>query len=357
MACFASVALLLLLPMRARELPAQPSRQVDDGTIIATLPCRLHSVAYDTYLQEIASAKEKAIAALDYSFQRMRRPSRGDSLEFQRSRDDEASVQAMPRERYELLFRSGRYQCERFTYRSDGLAVVGFRYSGAAYPGGKHPVIVYLRGGNREFGKLDEPWMRRFRAFLDSGYVVIGTQYRGNDGGDGREELGGADVRDVTNLLPLIRRDATLDTANVYLFGASRGGMMAYVAIRNGMRVNAAVVQAGPTRLAQQERLRPGMEAEVYAQVVPGWPKTRAAFYRDRSAIYWADRLTVPLLIVHGTKDWRVDPGDALAITSKLLAAGQRVELVMYEGDDHYLIDHRDDFDRRMFAWFAKFRR
>jgi len=349
------VALLALTG--AAAVNAQQPMRVDDGTMISSNTCHLHGLGHDAYALEITSAKAKAIAELDAGFARLRRPSPGDSLEYQRSRADEASVQAMPRERYESLFRSGRYQCERFTYRSDGLAVVGYRYAGAAHPSGKHPVLVFLRGGNREFGKLDEPWMRRFRAFLDSGYVVIGTQYRGNDGGEGREELGGADVRDVTNLLPLIRRDTTLDSANVYSFGASRGGMMAYLAIRNGMHVNAAVVQAGPTRLAQQEALRPGMEAEVYSQVVPGWPKSKAAFYRDRSAVYWADRLTVPLLIVHGTKDWRVDPGDALAITSQLLASGQRVELIMYEGGDHYLMDQRDDFDRRMFAWFARFRR
>jgi dipeptidyl aminopeptidase/acylaminoacyl peptidase len=312
---------------------------------------------HTAYTADHTAQQQALIAEIDSTFRTIRRPTAGDSAEYRRSREDAAAGQPMPAPRYDLLFRSGRYRCERIAYLSDGLRVIGYRYSGAAHASGRQPVILYLRGGNREFGKIDEPWMRRFRAFLDSGYVVLAPQYRGNDGGEGREEFGGKDVRDVLHLTPLVRRDSTLDPNNVYVFGASRGGMMAYLAIRDGLRVNAAVIQAGPTDLSRQERLRPGFEKEVYAPLVPGWPATRTAFYRDRSAVNWAERLNVPMLIVHGTKDWRVDPHDALALAAKLQRAGKRYELVMYEGDDHYIFDHRDDFDRRIFAWLTKFRR
>jgi dipeptidyl aminopeptidase/acylaminoacyl peptidase len=337
------------------SLQAQGARG-DDGQLISRNACRLHSLDHATYRGEYRRDQNVEIVAIDSAFRTLRRPTAADSNEYRRSRDDAAAGQPIPEARYDLLFRSGRYQCERIAYRSDGLKVIGYRYGGAPHHSGKHPVILFLRGGNREFGKVDEPWMRRFRVFLDSGYVVLATQYRGNDGGEGREELGGRDVHDVLNLVPLARGDSTLDHDNVYAFGVSRGGMMAYLAIRSGLAVRAAVIQAGPTDLARTEALRPGFEKEVYAPLVPGWPRTRAAFYADRSAIHWADRLNVPMLILHGTQDWRVDPQDALALATRLQRAGKRFELVMYEGDDHYLFANRDDVDRRMFAWFAKFR-
>jgi acetyl esterase/lipase len=348
-----ATALLVLVAPPAR---AQPS-QMTNGQLVSRSSCRLHALEYAAYAAEFSAQQQALLAETDSAFRAMRRPTAADTAEYRRSREDAVAGQPMPAPRYELLFRSGRYRCERIAYRSDGLKVMGYRYSGATHVSGRQPVILYLRGGNREFGKLDEPWMRRFRAFLDSGYVVLATQYRGNDGGEGREEFGGRDVRDVANLMPLVRNDSTLDTNNVYLFGASRGGMMTYLALRDGLSVNAAVIQAGPTDLSRQERLRPGFEKEVYAPLVPGWPSTRTAFYRDRSAVHWVDRLDVPMLIVHGTKDWRVDPQDAIDLAARLQRAGKRYELVMYEGDNHYIFDQRDDFDRRIFAWFSKFRR
>ena len=34
--------------------------------------------------------------------------------------------------------------------------------------------------------------------------MVVASQYRGNAGGEGKEEFGGKDVNDVLNLLPLL---------------------------------------------------------------------------------------------------------------------------------------------------------
>jgi dipeptidyl aminopeptidase/acylaminoacyl peptidase len=101
------------------------------------------------------------------------------------------------------------------------------------------PLIIYNRGGNREFSKLT-PWMQYgFYDFVSNGFVVIGSQYRGNDGGEGHEEFGGADVHDVVNLIPLAKSLGYVDMSNVFMFGESRGGMMTYLALTNNIAVNA----------------------------------------------------------------------------------------------------------------------
>src|SRR4029453_3397699 len=45
------------------------------------------------------------------------------------------------------------------------------------------------------------------------------SAYRGNDGGEGREEYGGVDVRDVLNLIPLARALGYIDMHNVFMLG------------------------------------------------------------------------------------------------------------------------------------------
>ena len=87
-------------------------------------------------------------------------------------------------------------------YLSDGLRVTGM----LAVPRGpgKYPCIILNRGGNLEFGAWTHASFAGFVGpLVDAGYVVIASQYRGNAGGEGKEEFGGADVDDVLNLIPL----------------------------------------------------------------------------------------------------------------------------------------------------------
>ena len=70
---------------------------------------------------------------------------------------------------------------EKIIYSSDGLKITGY----LAYPvlPDSLPVIIYNRGGNREFGALNPRKIAFILAKLaSSGYVVIGSQYRGTDG-------------------------------------------------------------------------------------------------------------------------------------------------------------------------------
>ncbi len=71
-------------------------------------------------------------------------------------------------------------RCFRITYVSDGLKVNG--YLVVPKKPGKYPCVIYNRGGNREFGKLDHGDYGYYMAQIASwGYVVVGSQYRGND--------------------------------------------------------------------------------------------------------------------------------------------------------------------------------
>lgn len=243
------------------------------------------------------------------------------------------------------------------TYSSDGLAVRGYL---AVPRGGEHlPCIIFNRGGNREFGALSDARAALLLGQLAGwGYVAVAGQYRGNGGGEGREEFGGRDVDDVLRLLDVLAEVPACDTDRIGMFGWSRGGMMTYEALRRTDRVKAAVVGAGVTDAAAMIAQRPEMES-VFSDLVPGWPESRDAALAARSVLRWVDELpaATPLLILHGTADWRVDPTQALDLAAALVRLHRPFRLVLFEGGDHGLSEHREESDRLVRTWFDRYLR
>lgn len=264
---------------------------------------------------------------------------------------------------------------ERIVYGSDGLEVEGFLALPSETPPAPLPCVIYNRGGNREFGALTAAraavWMGRIAR---RGYVVVASNYRGNGefgsveyppertcsegeaiGGRGREEFGGADLHDVLALIPLLESLPEADAQRIGLFGWSRGGMMTYLALKASDRFQAAIVGGGLSDMELSREDRPEMIEHVYAELIPGWEDEakRAAAIEARSAVRWADQLpaTTPILLLHGGADWRVAPSQALAMAQALLAARRPYRLVLFEGGDHGLTEHRAEVDRLIDQW------
>src|SRR5712691_7115675 len=98
---------------------------------------------------------------------------------------------------YEGAKNNRSIECLKIHYISDGLKVVGYIVRPRGTEGRRYPIIIYNRGGFLEIGKLDAWNLLDFYRLASDGFVILASQYRGNDGGEGREELGGADVNDV----------------------------------------------------------------------------------------------------------------------------------------------------------------
>ena len=184
------------------------------------------------------------------------------------------------------------------------------------------------------------------------GYVVLASQYRGNDGGEGKEEFGGADVNDVLNLVQAAEELPNVDVENKVMLGASRGGMMTYLAIKEGVDIKAAAVVGGITDLFNfyEERVVVrGMLDELV-----GDPEENRDAFEKRSAVYWPDQLDVPLLIMHGEDDWRVPVGQARELSSKLSRENANYEYVEYEDGQHGLSSYVKEYTDKTDQWFQQ---
>jgi dipeptidyl aminopeptidase/acylaminoacyl peptidase len=192
-----------------------------------------------------------------------------------------------------------------------------------------------------------------------AGYVIVASQYRGNGGGEGKEEFGGADVNDVLNLIPLLSSVPQADTARIGMFGWSRGGMMTYIALTKTARIKAAVVGSGVADLIETTKERPVFDSVVYPKLIPNYASNKEGSLKERSAFYLAEKInkTTPILILQGTADWRVNSRQVIDLTKKFYEVKQPFRFILYEGGEHSLAEHRADYLTQMINWFNTYLR
>lgn len=240
----------------------------------------------------------------------------------------------------------------RIVYKSQGHKVVG--YITEPKEGEKLPCIIFNRGGSNEFGMIkDESLFAGHNArFAYYGYICIASQYSGNDGSEGKDEHGGGDIEDMLNLYKILQKYSRADIKKVGMYGGSRGGMMTYIALSKVKWIKAAVVVAGLADLISQATYRPEM-TKKFKNMFGGSLLEK----KKRSAIYWPERFhkKTPILIMHGTADWRVNPLDSLVLAQKLYEQKVPYRLIVYEGADHGLDEFRKESINETFNWFDKY--
>ncbi len=242
------------------------------------------------------------------------------------------------------------FDCRVVTYASGGHTVSGYvvRLKAGA-TAGKSPLLVYNRGGNGEFGKLDA--LQLFTKLLPlakAGHVVVASQYRDAD------EFGGRDVEDVTRLIDLSLALPGVDANRIFLLGQSRGAMMSYLVARQRSDITAIATIGGVADLEARLVQRPEME-RVYRARIPGYDSNRQAALEARSALRWAEQLpaAMPVLLLHGEADERVGVEDARAMAERLRQLERPYKLIIYPGDNHGLQQNWRAARGEILDWFA----
>ena len=244
------------------------------------------------------------------------------------------------------------------TYASDGLAITGIEVLPHLNPDERIPLLIYNRGGSGNYGMLSPgqvsvlmaPFAQRMRC------AVLASNYRGNGGSDGADELGGGDVYDVLRLIELGKQQPWWDGKNLFLLGWSRGGMMTYLLLKHGVQANAAVVGAGLADLAQNFVRRPEM-LRVYEKFIPNFAAQKESLMQERSAVCWPEKINAPLLMLHGDADDRVFVEEARTLHAKLQALHKPVRYVEYAEGNHALKRHHKEWTSEAVAWFEQYRR
>ena len=257
---------------------------------------------------------------------------------------------------YEAARRDRRFELRRWRYRSDSLAVVAYAYRRKPVAGGRpqrRPAVIYCRGSYLQDGMSPASIVVLYR-LAEAGFFPVAPQYRGSEGGEGRDEMGGRDVRDVTALVELLQRDPGVDPNRIYVYGESRGGMMAYQAARDGARVRAIATVGAFTDMDTLLAHDP-VSAKAAPQIWPDWPAHAAAISERRSAIRWVEKVRVPTLVLVGQFDTRVSPAEGERFVAALKKQGVPAEFRMVENASHTIGERSKTRDSLVVDWFRRY--
>lgn len=241
------------------------------------------------------------------------------------------------------------------TYLSENLKVKGILVKPRKK--GKYPCVIYNRGGNKDFGALNISHATiTLGNIAKEGYVVIASQYRGNGNGEGKEEFGGSDVNDIIILPQVLKEIKEADTEKIGMYGWSRGGMMTYISLPEMKNIKAAVVGGAISDMFSSINDRPEME-NVLEELVPNYLGNRNSELKKRSAIKWVEKFSksTPILILHGNSDWRVKSEQSLKLALEFDKNRIPYKLIIFEGGDHGISEHRNAVDEQVIQWLDKY--
>jgi len=280
----------------------------------------------------------------------------------------------------QFVYEEARTQKEfdlfEITYASDGLAVRGLLIKPKAPGTRTWPAIIFNRGGNGDLGRITDNGqpcggmtntscmdVADLYLLAKAGFVIIASDYRYRGATVKRDEWGGVEVDDVLNLVPALKSLDYVDPERLYMLGLSRGGTETYLALKRGIPVKAAAVIGGVTDVKAWVDARPEMNIvngnefiDGFAKIWPDYEHRAEEQYRARSAVYWADQINVPVLMLHSRTDRMVPVTQALRMAEALQEKGKVYSLHVYERDGHPLPRNRDDRDRLIVDWFNRIR-
>jgi dipeptidyl aminopeptidase/acylaminoacyl peptidase len=253
---------------------------------------------------------------------------------------------------YEAALDDENFRLEKLQYDSDGVAVVAYLYR-PRQPAGKLPLIVYNRGGYIEKDVAPE-LLPQFHRLARAGFVVLAPMYRQSDGASGIDQVGGDDLDDLLNLRSLLPSLDFVDANRVFLLGESRGGMMVYQALREGFPARAAAVYGAFTDFKQLTEAQPKIYQPLLVQIFPDYQQHASEIMQRRSALLWAEKINVPILIMHGADDQSVSPMQSLKMAERFQELGKTYELLVVAGENHTLSHNASQRDATVTAWFGE---
>lgn len=214
------------------------------------------------------------------------------------------------------------------TYLSNGLRVKGM----LAEP--REPGIfdgfLYLRGGIKNVGKVRPSRIAQFAA---EGFIVFAPYYRGNQGGEGNEDFAGEDREDAFAAFLLLK--SLPRVRDIHIFGFSRGGVMALMTAIHFPEAASVVTWGGVSDMTLTYKERKDLR-RMMKRVIGGTPEKFPERYQERTPLYELEKLSAPVLIIHGVRDHNVSVEHAYRLERRLRALDKPVDCWYFDDFTHY---------------------
>ncbi|MFK7886767.1 MAG: alpha/beta fold hydrolase [Gammaproteobacteria bacterium] len=209
------------------------------------------------------------------------------------------------------------------------------------------PLLVMPHGGPSAHDSLTFDWWSQY--FAARGYAILQPNFRGSDGfGTDHERAGfgewGKKMQDdVTDGVRSLIDAGIADADRVCIMGASYGGYSALAGGAFTPDMYRCIVAFAPVsdipRMLNDDASRYGRNHWVtryWADIVGDRKKEKDAL-KSYSPVNFAEQFTAPVLLLHGRKDTVVPLDQSKVMRKALKRAKKPVELVLLDGEDHWL--------------------
>jgi dipeptidyl aminopeptidase/acylaminoacyl peptidase len=243
----------------------------------------------------------------------------------------------------------------------DGLRLSGWlfrpRTAFGAQPPGRLPTLLWLHGGpEAQERPIFQPL---FQALVAEGIQVFAPNVRGS-GGFGRAFSQADDldrrfaaITDVRAAVTFLTDSGLADANRVGVSGRSYGGYLTLVALAwfpELFRVGVDVCG-----MSDLETFYTDTEPWIAAAATTkyGDPETDRELLRALSPIHSADRITAPLMVVHGRYDTNVPLGEAERIVEVLREKGAAPKFLLFDDEGHetHGVANRAEFVGEVVRW------
>jgi dipeptidyl aminopeptidase/acylaminoacyl peptidase len=209
-------------------------------------------------------------------------------------------------------------------------------------PARRYPILLFMHGGP------EMAWANLFhyrwnpQIFAAAGYVVIEPNFHGSSG-FGLEFMhsiqgrwGGPPYEDLMKAVDVASTWSFTDSTRLAAAGASYGGYMANWVEGHTDRFRTIVSHAGVFELLGS--LYCSDLVGDWEKELKGVPWGNQQILIDNSPSTFARNFKTPMLVIHGERDYRVDPSNALAMFQVLQAMRVPSKLVSFEDENHWVL-------------------
>jgi Dipeptidyl aminopeptidases/acylaminoacyl-peptidases len=223
----------------------------------------------------------------------------------------------------------------------DGLTIHGYltKPVGVALPA---PTVLLVHGG--PWGRDTWGYDSQAQWLANRGYAVLQVNFRGSTGygkaflNAGNREWAGKMHQDLIDGVNWLVENGISQQDKIAIMGGSYGGYATLVGLTFTPEVFACGVDiVGPSNIITlMQSIPPYWEPirkNFYHRV--GNLDTEPEFLKQRSPLFFVDRIEKPLLIGQGANDPRVKQAESEQIFEAMKQAGKPVEYVLYTDEGH----------------------
>ncbi|MDB5429445.1 MAG: peptidase prolyl oligopeptidase active site domain protein [Caulobacter sp.] len=231
---------------------------------------------------------------------------------------------------------------------ADGMELYGYLTLPVGRDPKNLPLIVIPHGGPQSHDDSDFDWFSQVIA--SRGYAVFQPQFRGSEGWGrdyfmaGQGEWGRKMQTDLSDGVRYLAKEGTIDPKRVCIFGWSYGGYAALAGATIDKGVYRCAAAGAP--VTDLRKLLVWEKGENGSNDSPGLRYEKRYLGIDNindpkldtlSPALMADRVDIPILLIHGKQDSNVPYAQSVEMADALKRAGKPFDFVTLADEDHHL--------------------